>query len=167
MDFRSQIRTRLVDVVFGTMVLILACYRALSSLHFGLHIVGRTLVTVILRDSVMYFAAIVATDLLCTVVWLKRSAVLFQTIVGPGLAVPSVLGSHLLLNLRGAYYQPRDVGTLTTRAFELPIVGTTAKMTSTSPVDTQWARYPDRDTHACSGPDTSTIYAAIDTEPAE
>jgi hypothetical protein len=62
----------------------------------------------------------------------------------PGLAVPSVLGSHLLLNLRGAYYQPHDVGTLTTRAFELPIVGTTAKMTSTSPVDTQWALYPDR-----------------------
>jgi len=62
----------------------------------------------------------------------------------PGLAVPSVLGSHLLLNLRDAYYKPYAVETLTTRAFELPTVGSTARVTRTSSLDIQWAIYPSR-----------------------
>ena len=60
----------------------------------------------------------------------------------PGLAVPSVLGSHLLLNLRDAYYKPYGVETLTTHTFELPIVDRTAMETRASSMDTRWALYP-------------------------
>ena len=62
----------------------------------------------------------------------------------PGLAVPSVLGSHLLLNLRDAYYKPYGVETLTTHTFELPIVDRTAKETEAGSVDTRWALYPNQ-----------------------
>lgn len=60
----------------------------------------------------------------------------------PGLAVPSVLGSHLLLNLRDAFYEPYGVETLTTRTFEVPFVDMTAKGTRASSIDTRWAIYP-------------------------
>ena len=60
----------------------------------------------------------------------------------PGLAVPSVLGSHILLNLRDAYYKPYGVATLTTHTFELPIVDRIAKETRASSMDTRWALYP-------------------------
>jgi hypothetical protein len=56
--------------------------------------------------------------------------------------VPSVLGSHLLLNLRDAFYEPYDVETLTTRTFELPIVHMTAKETRASSMDTRWTVHP-------------------------
>jgi len=58
--------------------------------------------------------------------------------------VPSVLGSHLLLNLRDAFYEPYGVETLTTRTFELPVVGMTAKETRASSMDTRWIIYPGR-----------------------
>ena len=60
----------------------------------------------------------------------------------PGLAVPSVLGSHLLLNLRDAYYKPYGVETLTTHTLELPIVHRVAKETRAGSMDTRWALYP-------------------------
>jgi len=142
-------------LAFGTMVLILACYRGLTSVQFGLRDLGKTLVAVILRDSVMYFAAIVATDLLCTTVWLQRSDVLFQTVVGPGLAVPSVLGSRLLLNLREVYYKPYNTGTLATRTFELPTIGRPARAPRAGSMGTPWAIYPSGDTHVYSGRNTT------------
>ena len=61
---------------------------------------------------------------------------------GPGLAVPSVLGSRLLLNLRDAYYKPYGVETLTTHTLELPIVNRSAKGTRAGSMDTRWALYP-------------------------
>lgn len=62
----------------------------------------------------------------------------------PGLAVPSVLGSHLLLNLREAYYKPYGVGNVTTHTLELPTVDRAAKVTGPGSMDTQWAIYPGR-----------------------
>jgi len=59
----------------------------------------------------------------------------------PGLAMPSVLGSHLLLNLREAYYKPYDAGTLTTRTFELPTIGRSPKANRGGSMGTSWARY--------------------------
>jgi hypothetical protein len=42
----------------------------------------------------------------CALVWLKGPDSLLQAVVGFGLVIPSVAGSHLLMNLRDAYYHP-------------------------------------------------------------
>lgn len=87
--------------------------------------------------------------------------------------MPSVLGSHLLLNLREAYYKPNNIGTLATRTFELPTIGRPAKATRAGSMGTPWAIYPGgvrrshvnpfpmadalffQDTHVYSGPNTT------------
>lgn len=92
----------------------------------------------------------------------------------PGLAMPSVLGSHLLLNLREAYYKPYTVGTLTTRSLELPTIGRSAKVIRPGLMSTPWAIHPGgvrrshvntsamvdavfpQGTYVYTGPDTST-----------
>jgi hypothetical protein len=44
--------------------------------------------------------------MVCSLIWLKGPDSLLQAAVGWGLVIPSVAGSHLLLNLREAYYNP-------------------------------------------------------------
>jgi len=44
--------------------------------------------------------------MVCALIWLKGPDSLLQAVAGFGLVIPSVAGSHLLLNLREAYYQP-------------------------------------------------------------
>ena len=46
--------------------------------------------------------------MVCSLIWLKGPNSLLQAVVGFGLVIPSVAGSHLLLNLREAYYYPPD-----------------------------------------------------------
>ena len=53
---------------------------------------------------------------------MKLQDSLLQAVVGFGLVIPSVAGSHLLLNLRDAYYHPSGVTTASTgsRTYDLP-----------------------------------------------
>jgi hypothetical protein len=74
-----------------------------------------------------------------------------QAVVGFGLAIPSVAGSHLLLNLREAYYHPTGETTFG-RTYDLPTFGNkSANLTGvigarrTKPgfeLDTNWAMDP-------------------------
>ena len=55
MALRSQIRTRLISIVFGTMVFILASYRAFSSVRFvsDYNLTRRSIIDVAPRVSAM------------------------------------------------------------------------------------------------------------------
>jgi hypothetical protein len=48
----------------------------------------------------------------CALVWLRGPDSLLQAVVGFGLVIPSVAGSHLLMNLRDAYYHPTGETTI-------------------------------------------------------
>ena len=48
----------------------------------------------------------------CALVWLRGPDSLLQAVVGFGLVIPSVASSHLLLNLRDAYYHPTGETTI-------------------------------------------------------
>lgn len=65
-----------------------------------------------IRDSLWYFLLIFGCDMACALVWLKGPDSLLQAVVGFGLVIPSVAGSHLLMNLRDAYYHPTGETTI-------------------------------------------------------
>ena len=103
------------------LVFALASYKGYSTLRysfawgtgeFTFRSTGSRLLEVMIRDSLWYFLLIFACDMVCSLIWLQGPASLLQAVVGFGLVIPSVAGSHLLLNLRDAYYHPS--GNITT-----------------------------------------------------
>ncbi|KAG8836182.1 hypothetical protein FRC17_009525 [Serendipita sp. 399] len=74
--------------------------------QFTFKTTGSRLIEVMIRDSLWYFLLIFVCDMVCSLIWLKGPDSLLQAVAGFGLVIPSVAGSHLLLNLRDAYYRP-------------------------------------------------------------
>ncbi|KAG8839540.1 hypothetical protein FRC18_010319 [Serendipita sp. 400] len=72
--------------------------------QFEFKTTGSRLIEVMIRDSLWYFLIIFICDMVCSLIWLKGPDSLLQAVAGFGLVIPSVAGSHLLLNLRDAYY---------------------------------------------------------------
>jgi hypothetical protein len=77
---------------------------------------------------------------------------LLQAVVGFGLVIPSVAASHLLLNLRDAYYHPNGVTTAgASRTYDLPTFNRgrdfldTSRLGKNGELDTQWALDPAQD----------------------
>jgi hypothetical protein len=113
-------------------------------------------------DSLWYFLLIFACDMVCSLIWLKGPDSLLQAVVGFGLVIPSVAGSHLLLNLREAYYHPSDSEITTANstgwtvsAFKggkkrTPTFGRSKNIVASggrhhvSQLDTRWALDPDQ-----------------------
>lgn len=101
------------------------------------------------RDSLWYFLLIFACDMACALVWLRGPDSLLQAVVGFGLVIPSVAGSHLLLNLRDAYYHPTGETTIgrsnwSTGVGEVPTFNNNSQPTSggkhtKGELDTSWA----------------------------
>lgn len=100
--------------------------------------------------------------MVCSLIWLKGPNTLLQAVVGFGLVIPSVAGSHLLLNLRDAYYHPsgsRGVTTANTTGWTAstnvkkgtPTFGRSHDILASggrhqvAQLDTQWALDPEQD----------------------
>lgn len=143
---------------------------------FAFKTTGSRLLEVMIRDSLWYFLLIFVCDMICSLIWLKGPDSLLQAVVGFGLVIPSVAGSHLLLNLRDAYYHPTGITTASTgtRTYDLPTfnrsVDNSAKngkgpkkrdwftrsVAGGRQLDTEWALDPEQDkvTHfSTSDPD--------------
>jgi len=72
---------------------------------------GKKLITVIIRDSILYYVVIFCTDVAVATVWYlyggpgprMHSATIF------GGTIPLLMSCHLVLNLRDEYYLPQSV----------------------------------------------------------
>ncbi|KAF8902287.1 hypothetical protein CPB84DRAFT_1776394 [Gymnopilus junonius] len=75
-----------------------------SLLSFGTFYQNR-LSDIIVRDSIIYFFTIGAVYLTCLIVWIINQNALVEAPAGFSIALSSVLGSRLILNLREAHVQ--------------------------------------------------------------
>lgn len=110
-------------LAYESLVFILAAIKGFNTLRynfswgdgeFNFRSTGSRLLEVMIRDSLWYFLLIFTCDMVCSLIWLKGPSSLLQAVVGFGLALPSIAGSHLLLNLRDAYYHPAGSVAVTT-----------------------------------------------------
>ncbi|PVG03956.1 hypothetical protein CPB86DRAFT_793307 [Serendipita vermifera] len=140
--------------------------------NFTFRATGSRLLEVMIRDSLWYFLLIIACDVACSVIWLKGPDSLLQAVVGFGLVIPSVAASHLLINLRDAYYHPTGVTTAgASRTYDLPTFnrprdfpasGGRSHVRKDGDLDTQWALDATQDgmTVFCRGEVESNIARA-------
>ncbi|KAI5122721.1 hypothetical protein M0805_009774 [Coniferiporia weirii] len=93
------------SVVYELALLALLVRRELQFLRTGrsCEVRRNPVAIVLIRDSVTYFIIILIAYLANALVWTFAPSQLFQVCVGFGVALPSLLGSRLLLNLRGAH----------------------------------------------------------------
>lgn len=70
---------------------------------------GLTILEILLRDSVGYFVIIFATYLTTTMVWIFGEVTLWEIPVGFTVALSSVIGNRLLLNLRDSQVRNASV----------------------------------------------------------
>ncbi|KIM24273.1 hypothetical protein M408DRAFT_233960 [Serendipita vermifera MAFF 305830] len=110
-------------LAYESLVFILAAIKGFNTLRnnfssgngeFTIRSTGSRLLEVMIRDSLWYFLLIFTCDMVCSLIWLKGPESLLQAVAGFGLAMPSIAGSHLLLNLRDAYYHPAGSVAVTT-----------------------------------------------------
>jgi len=95
---------------YDTIICSLAVYRGITMYREDLNH-GKKLITVIIRDSILYYIAIFCTDAAVATVWYlyggpgptMHSATIFAG------TVPLLMSCHLVLNLRDEYYLPRSV----------------------------------------------------------
>jgi len=64
---------------------------------------GTALGFIFMRDSIIYLIIIFVVYVINAIIWTYAPRPLFQLGVGFGISLPCILGSRLLLNLRGAY----------------------------------------------------------------
>jgi len=97
---------------YDTVICSLAVYRGITMYRDDLTVTrGKKLITVIIRDSILYYVVIFCTDLAVATVWYlyagpgtrMHSATIFAG------TVPLLMSCHLVLNLRDEYYVPRNV----------------------------------------------------------
>jgi len=92
-------------VIYELVLLALIVRRAIqffrASGRWGLR--KNPVASVLIRDSVTYFIVILAAYIANALIWTFAPSQLFQIGVGFGVALPAILGSRLLLNLRGAH----------------------------------------------------------------
>ncbi|KAF8154462.1 hypothetical protein B0H34DRAFT_524170 [Crassisporium funariophilum] len=67
---------------------------------------AKSLVYILLRDSILYPFIAMSACIIGSVIWIKLPFTTLQMVNAFQGALPSILGSRLLLNLREAYYQP-------------------------------------------------------------
>ncbi|CAE6460384.1 unnamed protein product [Rhizoctonia solani] len=65
---------------------------------------GPRILSVLVRDSIMYFAVIFVTYLINLVSWSTGSTGIYQLAIALAIALRASMGSRLLLNVREAYY---------------------------------------------------------------
>ncbi|KII91149.1 hypothetical protein PLICRDRAFT_496837 [Plicaturopsis crispa FD-325 SS-3] len=95
---------------------------------------------VILRDSLFYFAAVLTAYTVSMALWLTMGAIFIQITEGFAMSASVIMGSRLVLNMRGAFWTPpRGVSALTDVSELNAVVpypsesDTTSKYTPTSP----------------------------------
>ncbi|KAJ7604297.1 hypothetical protein DFH06DRAFT_1254985 [Mycena polygramma] len=80
-----------------------------------------------LRDGVFWFVAIFITFIPEVVIWARARQSLAELLIAPGLAVTSIIGSRVLLNIKGLQ-PPRALPTTTTDATSRLAMGPTVEL---------------------------------------
>jgi len=91
-------------LAFESLLCVLALARGIHTVRSerGTFYFRRDLVNILVRDSVLYFLVILAAYLTNLVVWSTQSEYLIEIPIGFSVAMSCVMGSRIILNVRGA-----------------------------------------------------------------
>ncbi|CAE6529514.1 unnamed protein product [Rhizoctonia solani] len=93
-------------LIFETILLLLTLYRTVG--HIRSKVTHTPVIQLFVRDGVAYFAVMFCTLLSNAVIWLIAPPGLLEAGIGFAIAVPTVMASRILLNLRGLSGTPES-----------------------------------------------------------
>ncbi|KAG8766812.1 hypothetical protein FRC12_006634 [Ceratobasidium sp. 428] len=108
-------------LIFETILLALTLYKTLG--HIRAKVTHTPVIKLFFRDGVAYFAVIFCTLLSNALIWMLAPPGLLESGIGLAIAMPTVMGSRLLLNLRGLSTPTPDASELTAVNDSLPSPG--------------------------------------------
>lgn len=108
-------------LIFETILLGLTLYKTFWQIRS--RVTHTPVVKLFVRDGVAYFLVIFCTLLSNSLIWLLAPAGLLESGIGMAIAMPTVMGSRMLLNLRGLTAATPDASELTAVGDITPLPG--------------------------------------------